>query len=507
MTRGEHSPAGHPGQPAHPAQVPQRVLVVDDEDIVIRSTVRILEGAGLVLTTAHDAAQALRELAQAPFDLAILDIMMPGMDGIELLQRIKESYPDTEVIMFTGLAQVATAVSCMKLGAIDYVSKPFDPDELRLAVTRALEQRALRRENESLKETTDARYRLDRMVGQSPAMQQLYRLIAQCAATNSTVLLTGESGTGKELAARAIHHNSLRSGGPFVAVDCSSLSEQLLESELFGHARGAFSGAVSRKKGMVEVAEGGTLFLDEIGNIPLAVQSKLLRLIQTREFRAVGDTQVQTANFRLVAATNKDLAAMAADGSFAADLYYRLAVFPIHLPPLRERRERHSRSGAALPAWLRPRTEEGRRRHLRKRHERAGGARLARQRPPARERIAPRGDPVFRQGPAYRPPGRRRRHQGHTRRATHRRGAQAAQEDAARKVGRGPGASVRAGSTQAQRLERDPQRPGRSHAAGQFPGADAQARRARARHIRAWRRSGRHRRDAARGRLRLTARW
>ena len=326
-------------QPAGAAKAPQRILIVDDEDIVVRSTVRILEGAGHLLTTARDATEALRELAQAPFDLAILDIMMPGIDGIELLRRIKEAYPDTEVIMFTGLAQVATAVDCMKLGAIDYVSKPFDPDQLRVAVSRALEHRALRRQNESLGQTPDARFRLDRMVGQSVAMQQLFRLIAQCAATNSTVLLTGESGTGKELVAQAIHHNSLRSGGPFVAVDCSSLSEQLLESELFGHARGAFSGAVSRKRGMVEVAEGGTLFLDEIGNIPLAIQSKLLRLIQTHEFRAVGDTHVQSANFRLVAATNKDLAAMAADGSFASDLYYRLAVFPIHLPPLRERRD------------------------------------------------------------------------------------------------------------------------------------------------------------------------
>ncbi|MBL8316253.1 MAG: sigma-54-dependent Fis family transcriptional regulator [Rubrivivax sp.] len=320
-------------------RVEQRILIVDDEEIVVRSSVRILEAAGYQLRTAQHATAALRELAQAPFDLAILDIMMPGIDGIELLRRIKESYPDTEVIMFTGLAQVATAVDCMKLGASDYISKPFDPDQLRVAVSRALEHRALRQRNESLCQTTDARFRLDRMVGQSPAMQQMFRLIAQCAATSSTVLLTGESGTGKELVARAIHHNSLRSGGPFVAVDCNALSEQLLESELFGHARGAFSGAVSRKKGMVEVAEGGTLFLDEIGNIPLSIQSKLLRLIQTHEFRAVGDTHPQTANFRLVAATNKDLAAMAAEGRFASDLYYRLAVFPIHLPPLRERRD------------------------------------------------------------------------------------------------------------------------------------------------------------------------
>jgi DNA-binding NtrC family response regulator len=339
MNHTTYNPPAPPGPLPASTAAPPRILVVDDEDIVIRSTLRILEGCGYRLTTACDAAQALREVAHTPFDLAILDVMMPGMDGVQLLRLIKESHPDTEVIMFTGLAQVTTAVNCMKLGAIDYIAKPFDPDELKLAVAHALEHRALRRENHSLKQTIDARYRLDRVVGQSPAMQQVYRLIAQCAATNSTVLITGESGTGKELVARAIHYNSLRSNAPFVTVDCGSLSEQLLESELFGHARGAFSGAVARKKGMVEVAEGGTLFLDEIGNLPLAIQSKVLRVIQEHEFRAVGDTQVHSANFRLVAATNKDLATMAADGSFATDLYYRLAVFPIPLPPLRARRD------------------------------------------------------------------------------------------------------------------------------------------------------------------------
>ncbi len=337
MKRNGQEAADAPGP--RPAAAQQRILIVDDEDIVIRSTLRILEGGGFALSTARDATEALREVARTNFDLAILDVMMPGMDGVELLRRIKEAHPDTEVIMFTGLAQVATAVNCMKFGAFDYISKPFEPDELRRAVARALEHRAQRLAGETLKPPGDERYRLDRMVGQSPAMQQVYRLIAQCAATHSTVLITGESGTGKELVARAIHHNSLRSAGPFVTVDCSSLAEPLLESELFGHARGAFSGAVARKKGMVEVAEDGTLFLDEIGNIPLSIQTKLLRVIQEHEFRAVGDTRVQPANFRLVAATNKDLAAMAAEGSFASDLYYRLAVFPIHVPPLRERRE------------------------------------------------------------------------------------------------------------------------------------------------------------------------
>ena len=341
MNRDDAPPAQGESAAAQAADArnPARILIVDDEDIVIRSTVRVLESDAYVLRTAPSAAKALQEIGEAPFDLAILDVMMPGMDGVELLRRIKEAHPDTEVIMFTGLSQVGTAVNCMKLGAFDYIAKPFDPDELKLAVARALEHRALRHENQSLKQAIDAKYRLDRMIGQSPAMQQIYRLIAQCAATNSTVLVTGESGTGKELVARAIHHNSLRSSGPFVAVDCSALSENLLESELFGHVRGAFSGAIANKKGIFEIADGGTVFLDEIGNIPLSIQAKLLRVIQEREFRAVGDTRVHAANFRLIAATNKDLPALAAEGGFREDLYYRLSVFPITVPPLRERRE------------------------------------------------------------------------------------------------------------------------------------------------------------------------
>jgi DNA-binding NtrC family response regulator len=227
----------------------------------------------------------------------------------------------------------------MKLGAFDYLAKPFEPEELALAVTRALEHRSLRQENTNLKLALSSRYRLDNMIGAGPRMQQVYRLIAQCATTNATVLITGESGTGKELIARAIHHNSLRKGKPFVAVDCNSLSENLLESELFGHVKGAFTGAVSGKKGMLEMAEGGTLFLDEISNIPLATQAKLLRVIQEREFRAVGDTRTQSADFRLIAATNKDLKAMVAALTFRDDLYYRINVFPIESPALRDRRE------------------------------------------------------------------------------------------------------------------------------------------------------------------------
>jgi DNA-binding NtrC family response regulator len=316
-----------------------RILVVDDEEIVIRSCERILRGAGYEVEAARSGAEALSRMNENEYDILVLDIMMPKMDGIEVLQRVKESHPDVEVIMVTGLAEIETAVRCMKLGALDYLPKPFDPDELSRVVARAVERRQLVKENLSLKSEAGARYRLHNIVGGSPRMQQVYRLVAQCAATNTTVLVTGESGTGKELIARAIHHNSLRKDKPFIAVDCNALSENLLESELFGHVKGAFTGAVAHKKGMFEVANGGTLFLDEIGNIPLSIQAKLLRVIQEREYRAVGDTRVQSAAFRLIAATNKDLKGMIAEGSFRDDLYYRINVFPIEAPPLRSRTE------------------------------------------------------------------------------------------------------------------------------------------------------------------------
>jgi DNA-binding NtrC family response regulator len=316
-----------------------RILIVDDEDIVVRSCLRILGSESYAIEVARDGSDALGKIADGLFDVLILDIMMPKMSGIEVLQRVKESHPDVDVIMVTGLSEIETAVRCMKLGAFDYLAKPFDPDELKLVVARAVERRRLLHENMSLKSEVSSKYRLGNIVGASRSMQQVYRLIAQCAPTNTTVLITGESGTGKELIARAIHHNSLRSDKPFVAVDCNALSEHLLESELFGHVKGAFTGAVANKKGMFEVAAGGTLFLDEIGNIPLTTQAKLLRVVQEREYRAVGDTRMQAASFRLVAATNKALKAMVAAGTFRDDLYYRVNVFPIESPPLRARRE------------------------------------------------------------------------------------------------------------------------------------------------------------------------
>jgi DNA-binding NtrC family response regulator len=315
-----------------------RILIADDEDIVIRSCLRILEGDEFQVEAVQDGREALRKIEENPYDVMILDIMMPNMDGLEVLRRVKETHPNVDVIMITGLSQIDTAVQAMKLGAFDYISKPFEPDELKLVVQRALERRRLLQENLTLKSELSSKYRFENIIGLSPQMQAVYRLIAQCAPTSSTVLITGESGTGKELIARAIHYNSLRKDKPFVPVDCNALSENLLESELFGHVKGAFTSAVVNKKGMFEVAGSGTLFLDEIGNISLSIQAKLLRVLQEREFRAVGDTRTLIANFRLVTATNKDLKAMVAAGTFRDDLYYRINIFPIHAPALRERK-------------------------------------------------------------------------------------------------------------------------------------------------------------------------
>ncbi|WP_296444440.1 sigma-54-dependent transcriptional regulator [Rhodoferax sp. UBA5149] len=316
-----------------------RILVVDDEEIVIKSCMRILVDNAYEVDSAPSGLAALRKIEESPFDVMILDIMMPHMDGLEVLQRVKETHPDIDVIMVTGLAQIETAVRSMKLGAFDYLPKPFDPDELKLVVERALERRQLLQENLSLRTELSSKYRFENIVGSSQAMQNVYHLIAKCAPTNSTVLITGDSGTGKELIARAIHFNSLRKDKLFVAVDCNALSETLLESELFGHVKGAFTGAVANKRGMFEAADGGTLFLDEISNLSMSIQAKLLRVIQEREFRAVGDTRVQSTNIRLVTATNKDIKTMVADGTFREDLFYRINIFPIQLPPLRERHE------------------------------------------------------------------------------------------------------------------------------------------------------------------------
>ncbi|MFY9326764.1 MAG: sigma-54 dependent transcriptional regulator [Georgfuchsia sp.] len=314
-----------------------RILIVDDEEIIIRSCLRILDADCYVVDSVQDGWEALRKIDETDYDVIILDIMMPKIDGLEVLQHVKERHPEIDVIMVTGLSQIQTAVKAMKLGAFDYLSKPFDPDELKLVVDRALERRRLLQENRDLKNEVSSKYRFENIIGSSAPMQNVFHLIAKCAQTDSTVMITGESGTGKEMIARAIHYNSLRKDQPFVVVDCNTLSEHLLESELFGHVKGSFTGATTNKRGMFDIANNGTLFLDEFGNIPLSTQAKLLRVIQEREFRPVGSTATQKTNVRLLTATNKDLKAMVAEGTFREDLYYRVNVFPIHSPALRER--------------------------------------------------------------------------------------------------------------------------------------------------------------------------
>ncbi len=315
------------------------ILVIDDDPVVRDSCVRLLEPEGYRVETAGRGTAGLELLETMSFDLVLTDLRMPDMDGLQVLRAVRERYGDVEVMIFTGHGTVATAVDAMRMGAFDYIEKPFVPDELVLAVGRAVERRHLSRENRMLRQELHGRYRLDNIVGGSAPMQAVFRLLASVTPTASTVLITGESGTGKELVARAIHHNSPRRGGPFVVVDCASIPETLMEAELFGHTKGAFTGAGEARPGLLKEAHGGTVFFDEIGNVPLPVQAKLLRFLQERRVRAVGDSREREVDVRLVAATNNNLRSMIQAGTFREDLFYRLDVFPIRLPALRDRRE------------------------------------------------------------------------------------------------------------------------------------------------------------------------
>ncbi len=315
------------------------ILIVDDEEIVRESCKKILSSVRKYrLVIVSSGEEALRVFEEDHFDLIITDLKMPGMDGIELLREVKERNPNIEVIMITGYGTVDTAVQAMKLGAYDYVEKPFRPDELLTLTERALEKKRLREENLQLKRQIPSQY-IKNIIGQSREMERIFELISSVAPTSSTVLIMGESGTGKELVARAIHYNSPRRDNPFVVVDCGTLPDDLIESELFGHKRGAFTGAVTDKRGLIEEAEGGTLFLDEIGNLPLPLQTKLLRVLQEKELRPIGGKQSRRIDVRFIAATNRDLKEMVKEGTFREDLYYRLNIFPIRVPPLRERRD------------------------------------------------------------------------------------------------------------------------------------------------------------------------
>ncbi len=316
----------------------RRVLVVDDEHGV-RESLRMVLKERYDVATAATGREALERIDREPLDVVLLDILMPGMDGLEVLEQIKQRPLNLPVIMLTATKTVKTAVKAMKLGASDYVTKPFDVEELQLIVERGVQSAALAREVEALRSEVGMRYGFERIVSGSEKMQEVLRTVTMVAPLKTTVLITGESGTGKELIAKAIHYNSPRAAKPMVTINCAAIPDNLLESELFGHERGAFTDAYAKKLGQFELADQSTLFLDEIGEMNPATQAKILRVIEQSEFTRVGGAQPVTVDVRLIAATNRDLHQGIREGTFRSDLYYRLNVVSIHLPPLRDRRE------------------------------------------------------------------------------------------------------------------------------------------------------------------------
>lgn len=316
-----------------------RILIVDDEQSMRELLSILLRKEGYEVVTAENGATALKAVQREIFDLVITDLKMPQFDGIALLKSVKEVSPDTIVIIITAFGTTEGAERARILGAYDYIGKPFNNDEIKLVIHNALEKRHLRKENILLKREIESKAGFEYFIGKSEPMQRIFSLIRQVADTKSTVLITGESGTGKELVARALHTHSARKGHPFVTVNCGALPETLLESELFGYMKGAFTGAISNKQGLFEAANGGTIFLDEISATTPALQIKLLRVLQEREFKRVGGTADIKVDVRVLAASNSDLQQEVSRGSFREDLYYRLNVIPIHLPPLRERRD------------------------------------------------------------------------------------------------------------------------------------------------------------------------
>ena len=318
---------------------PKHLLLVDDEAALREAIAERLSDHGFVVEQTGSGEQALERLAEFAYDIVVTDLRLPGVDGRQVLDAALERYPEIICIVITGFGTVKDAVDAIKQGASDFITKPFQFDALLHVLRSALEQRRLKSENAYLRSQLEDRYRIDGIVGRSAVMRDLFQLLETVAATSSTVLITGETGTGKELAARAIHHNSPRRAHRFVALNCSAIPETLLEAELFGHVRGAFTGAVGTRQGRLEQAHKGTLFLDEVGTMSPALQAKLLRVLQEREFERVGDSHTIKIDVRVIAATHSDLAKMVAEGSFREDLYYRLNVIPVQIPPLRDRRE------------------------------------------------------------------------------------------------------------------------------------------------------------------------
>jgi DNA-binding NtrC family response regulator len=321
------------------AEGQKHLLIVDDESALREAIAERLADHGFIVEQAGSGEEALQRLTDFAFDILIADLRLPGIDGGKVIESALERYPEIIAIVITGYGTVKDAVEAIKRGAADFITKPFQFDALLHVLRSALEQRRLKSENAYLRSQLEDRYRIDGLVGRSRVMRELFQLLETVAATSSTVLITGETGTGKELAARAIHHNSPRRANRFVALNCSAIPETLLEAELFGHVRGAFTGAVGARQGRLEQAHKGTLFLDEVGTMSPALQAKLLRVLQEREFERVGDSHTVKIDVRVIAATHSDLAKMVADGAFREDLFYRLNVIPVKLPPLRERRE------------------------------------------------------------------------------------------------------------------------------------------------------------------------
>ena len=314
-----------------------RLLIVDDDTAMREMLASLFRDRGYSVEEAVSAAEALEKAGEQCFDVALSDIRMPGKTGIEMVGELRKRLPETPVVLMTAFGSIDSAVESMRAGAFDYITKPFEPDAVVLTIERALERRALEEENRRLRRALDQTSSFGDLIGESPVMREIFALIRKVTNSSSSVLVTGESGTGKEVVARTIHYSGNRADQPFVPINCTAIPEGLLESELFGHVRGAFTGAHTAKQGLFENADGGTLFLDEIGDMSLALQGKLLRVLQDREVRAVGGRKATKFNVRIIAATSKDPATEIEAGSFREDLYYRLNVIPIYIPPLRER--------------------------------------------------------------------------------------------------------------------------------------------------------------------------
>jgi two-component system response regulator PilR (NtrC family) len=315
------------------------ILIVDDEEVLQDVLSSLLRREGYEVVGARSGEEGLQALAEDDIDLVLLDLMLPGISGQDVLKEIRRRDPEMVVVVVTAYSSIEGAIAAMREGAFHYIPKPFKNDEVLLTVKKGLDQRRLTAENRSLREQLRERYSFDNIIGKSKPMQEVYDLVRLAAPSKSNILVLGESGTGKELVAKAIHHHSRRASGPFVTVNSGSMPPDLLESNLFGHVKGAFTGAVANKKGLFELAHGGSIFFDEIGNIPLDTQSKLLRVIQEKEFMRLGGIETQKADVRIIAATNADLEAEVSRGGFREDLYYRLNVIKVSLPPLRARTE------------------------------------------------------------------------------------------------------------------------------------------------------------------------